>query len=267
VLKAWIDSGAKEGTAPVDVAVTPAPRTTTATRKLELLLPTTATPAAGGLGAGKVGPLKLALKVGPLAPVTAVVFSPDGKLLATGCYGRVTIWDLAKGEPVRVLTSVLGAVNDLRFSSDGKILAVAGGQPSAKGDLRLFSVGEWKLLGTLAGHEDQVASVCFSPDGKHLASGRYDKTVRIWHVANRQVEQTFTGHSDFVHAVAFSTDGKQLASASKDRAVKVIDATTGKSLLTMSDRNDDALSLAWHPKDAVLVASGLEPGLTWWDAK
>lgn len=266
ILKAWIDAGAKEGTVPADIATTPPPATTPA-RKLDVLLSTTATPAAGVFGPGKVAPLKLAVKVGPLAPVTAVAFSPDGKLLATGCYGRVTVWDVTKGEPAFTLTSVLGAVNDLRFSPDGQLLAVAGGQPSAKGDLRLFNVADRKLIGTLAGHEDQVASICFSPDGKRLASGSYDKTVRIWNVASRAVERVATGHSDFVHAVAFSPDGTQLASVSKDRAVKVIEVATGKSLLTMSDRNDDALSLAWHPKDAVLVASGLEPGLTWWNAK
>ena len=88
----------------------------------------------------------LTLPVGPLPPVAAVAFSPDGKLLASGIYGRVTVWDLAPAKPVKFLTNVLGAVNDLKFSPDGKLLAVAGGQPSARGDLRLFDTTDWKLL-------------------------------------------------------------------------------------------------------------------------
>src|SRR5262245_29537694 len=198
LLRRWIDGGAAEGKRPDAVVATPAPRR----RKLDVLLGTTAVPPPGVLGSARPAPLQLALKVGPLAPVTAVAFSPDGKLLATGAYGRVSLWEVAQARPVRELTNVLGAVNDLRFSPDGKLLAVAGGQPSARGDLRLFQTSDWKLVATLDGHGDVVAGVAFRPDGKKLASASFDKTVRIWDVAGHKTEQTLTGHSDFVYAVA-----------------------------------------------------------------
>jgi WD40 repeat protein len=265
LLRHWIDTGAKEGPKPdsdtTTIVTTPARK-----RKLEVLLPTTATPPPGTFGTIPAAPLRLSLRVGPLSLVTAVAFSPDDRLLVVGTYGRATLWDMQTGRPVKVLANVLGAVNDTRFSPDGKILAVAGGQPSAKGDLRLFQVSDWKLLAVLPGHADVVSSVCFSSDGKHLASASYDRTVRIWDKATFKLERTLTGHSDFVHAVAYGPDGKWLVSASKDRSVKMVDALTGQSLLTFSGADQDVLAVAVGPQGQI-VSSGYEPGISWWNGK
>jgi WD40 repeat protein len=267
LIRRWIDNGAKEGTRPAaDTSITTVspPRRT---RKLDVILATNATPPAGILGSGATGKLELALKVGPLSPVAAVAFSPDGKLLAAGEYGQVTIWDLGAVHPVAVLTNVLGTVNDVRFSPDGKLLAVAGGQPSAKGDLRLYQVGDWKLLAVLRGHDDVVFGVAFRPDGKQLASASFDKTVRLWDVTEHRLLKTFTHHSDFVYAVAFSPDGKWLASASKDRTVRMVEAAGTKSLFTFSGMEQDVLALAVRPDGQAIVSSGFDPGLYWWDPK
>src|SRR5262249_8218291 len=136
-------------------------------RKLDV---TFATKAALPKTAATPGPLEFAVPIGPLPPVAAVAFSPNGKLLATGTYGRVTVWDLATGKPAKALTNVWGAVNDLKFSPDGQLLAVAGGQPPARGDLRLFDTTDWKLVASLGGHLDTVSCVSWSPDGTRLAS-------------------------------------------------------------------------------------------------
>ena len=70
----------------------------------------------------------------------------------------------------------------------------------------------------LTGHTDPVDSVAFSPDGKTLASGSDDDTVRLWDVATgQQIGSPLTGHTGAVTSVAFSPDGKTLASGSDDR--------------------------------------------------
>jgi WD40 repeat protein len=257
-IKKWIDSGAKEGKRPEEVATTPAKKTPT--RKLDVLIPTTAT-----LGPKSPGKLELALKIGPLAPVTAVAFSPDNKLLAVGSYGQVVIWDMAEAKPVNLLTNVLGAVNDLRFSPKGGILAVAGGQPSAKGDLRLYQISDWKLLAVLRGHDDVVFSVAFSPDGESIASASFDHSVRLWNAKTFESLKEYHHHSDFVYAVAFSGNGKQLASASKDRTVQLFDADTGKGIFTFSGMEQDVMTVAFHPDGKSILSSGFEAGIWWWN--
>ena len=86
---------------------------------------------------------------------------------------------------------------------------------------RLWDVETGACVRTLEGHGHWVNSVCFSPDGKQLASGSADRTVRLWDVETGACVRTLEGHGDGVGSLCFSPNGRQLASGSDDRTVRL----------------------------------------------
>jgi WD40 repeat protein len=127
----------------------------------------------------------------------------------------------------------------------------------------------WRLchsdLLTLKGHSNQVNSVAFSPDGKRLASGCWDGTVKLWDAATGQEIHTFRGHGHYVTSVAFSPDAKRLASAGHDRTVRLWDTATGQEVLTLKGHTDWVTSVAFSP-DGKRLASGSNDGVVkLWD--
>ncbi len=78
-----------------------------------------------------------------------------------------------------------------------------------------------QLLQQCNGHTDDVTSVAWRPDGKFLASGSTDKTIRIWNPKSGQQLQQCNGHTHWVLSVAWSPDGKQIASCSSDTTIRI----------------------------------------------
>jgi len=112
---------------------------------------------------------------------------------------------------------------------------------------------------TLTAHNDSVKSIAFSRDGKMLASGSADDTIKLWNLATNQNIATLTGNSSTDYTIAFSPDVKMLASGSIDNTIKIWDIESRQNTDTLSGHSDSIWSVAFS-KDGKTLASASRDG-------
>ena len=119
----------------------------------------------------------------------------------------------------------------------------------------------------LAGHKGFVKSVAFSPDGKILASGSVDGTIKLWNVKTGTEIRTFTGHKGGVYSVAFISYGTILASGSADMTIKFWNVETGTEIHTPTGHTDAVLSVEFSPDNTILASGSADVAIKFWNVE
>ncbi len=197
------------------------------------------------------------------ALITSLAYSPDGKWLAVNGFHEIALIDAKTNITVRRLVGLSERIESLSFSPDSMRLAATGGSPGRVGEVQVWQVESGALLLSKQVTYDTIFGGCFSPDGKLIAFGCTDNTVRAIDSATGEQKLHQGAHEDWVAACVFSPDGKHLVSAGRDMTVKLTEVETERFIDNITSITPGALrgginSLAMHPQRSETLVGGAD---------
>ncbi|MDQ3621386.1 MAG: hypothetical protein M3463_02715 [Verrucomicrobiota bacterium] len=195
--------------------------------------------------------------------ITSLDFSPDGSLLAVAGFHEVLLWKGDGSERVARLVGLSERIQTVRFSPDGKLLAACGGRPAQMGEVQIWDVEKRTLTLSAPIGFDTVYGVSWSPDGKTVAFGCPDNSVRAIDAQTGQQVLQQSSHNDWVLDTVFTSKGDQLVSVGRDMTAKLTEVATQRFIDNLSSITPGALrgglqALARHPQRDEFLVGGAD---------
>lgn len=197
--------------------------------------------------------------------ITSIDYSPDGQLLAVSGFNEVLLHKTTGSQETLVgrLIGISERIESVRFSPDGSKLAVSGGSPGTAGEVQIWDVATRKLVLSLPITFDTVYGASWSPDGKLLAFGCSDSTVRAIDVSTGEQVLYQGSHNDWVFDTVFSKDGSHLVSVGRDMTAKLIEVKTQRFVDNITSITPKALkggitSVVRHPNRDEILFGGAD---------
>jgi WD40 repeat protein/serine/threonine protein kinase len=199
------------------------------------------------------------------APVTAVVFSSSGNLIATASEsGTVVVIDTATARVLQTYSELRGAVYALAFSPNGERLLTGG----ADGSARVLDIAGGADLLHLSGHHGAgVVAVDWAPAGDQVASASLDGSLAVWKADSGVMTALMHGHRGAVHDIVFSRDGQALFSAGEDRTVRMWSAETGKQLRVFNGHEKEVRAVVRLGDSDTIASCSVDGSMRFWDAR
>ena len=193
--------------------------------------------------------------------ITALRFSPDGKILAVSGNREILLEDaLSQDAAGSVLLKRLPGkaerILSLAFSADGSLLVAGGGTPARFGELQFWDPRTGKLLNSVLIGADTIFGASLSPDAKKVAAGCTDNTVRVFDAATGHELYKIGSHENWVLDTVFGIDSKRFVSVGRDQAAKLVDADNGQFLENINQLRGALSAIARHPKKDIVVIGG-----------
>jgi WD40 repeat protein/mono/diheme cytochrome c family protein len=195
--------------------------------------------------------------------ITSLDYSPDGTLLAVAGFHEVLLHKADGSGLVARLIGLSERIESVRFSPDGKFLAVTGGNPARRGEVQVWDVAKRKLALSHSTTFDTIYGASWSPDGKAIAFGCADNTVRA--INAKTGEQIFYqgAHNDWVLGTVFDVKGEHLISAGRDMTSKLTVFKSSRFVDNITSITPKALkggiaSIARHPTREHILVGGAD---------